>query len=185
MWLVDIVGRNAEGYGLWHYISQETDALLACGLRNPPWYFRWDGQAWQETGNGVPGIAIRKWHDDEALQTLHRLPQSRRCTHCWQAVEKEITKRVHTELVSTMLAEGRPEVTPVCLVTIRDVAEGEEITCCFRPLPDLPEDVWVCSPASPLGGALLGKFVGEEVAVDLPTGRTLYAIVQAEPLQIP
>ena len=183
MWLVDITGRNAEGAGLWHYAAREDDALLACGIRNPRWHFRWDGQAWQEAESSVPGIAVRKWHDDEALRELSRLPQHRRCVRCWRDVEREMARREHEALVSVMLAAGKPEVTADCLVIIRDLADGEEIACCFQPSADLPEEVCVCSPTSPLSAALLGRFVGEEVAVELPQGRTLYAIVQAEPLR--
>lgn len=183
MWLVDITGRNAEGAGLWHYAAQEDDALLACGIRNPPWHFRGDGQAWQEANTSVSGIAVRKWHESEALRELSRLPQHRRCVRCWRAIEKEITRREHEALVSSMLAEGKPEVTADCLVTLRELADGEESICCIQPSANVPEDVWVCSSESPLGAALLGRFVGEEVAVDLPQGRTLYAIVQAKPLQ--
>jgi transcription elongation GreA/GreB family factor len=179
MWLVQIVARNTEGHGKWHYAPQEDAVHLACGLDNPPWYFRWDGTQWQEAGNTAV-VAVRNWCDAEALHAIRSLAREVRCAQCWRAVEQETARRQRAELVASKQAEGKAEVTSCSLVTLRDTAAGEEVKCCFTVDANVGEDVWICSPSSPLGKAILGRFVGDPVTAEVPAGRAEYIILRAE-----
>jgi transcription elongation GreA/GreB family factor len=178
MWVVGIIDKAASNGRKWHFLPQDDAVLLFCGLRNPPWYFRWDGEAWHETGQSA-GLAVGKRCDAETLEETRSLPADSRCAICRRGLEEAIAIQERDALVSRMLAAGKVEVTVDTIVTIRDTATGEDIVYCFDGCSSPPDDALDCTRDSALGLALLGRFVGDETTVYTPTGITRFAIVKA------
>lgn len=176
MWFVGIRNRIVGGGNYWHYTADEDADLLACGLRNPPWYFRWDGSNWQEA-NRADGVVVGKWIGEADMPEMLRLPDAQKCVRCWSAAREELDRRQRASIVASKLAEGKPEVTEGKLVTLQNMGTGEEVRCCVAPCAGMPDDVWVCSASSALAKAILGRFAGDEVVVEAPAGRVKYLIL--------
>ncbi len=84
--------------------------------------------------------------------------------------------------------ERKPDdglVEPGMAVTVRFLSDGSTVTVLLgtRELADLDPtlDLDITSPTSPLGSAIAGHFVGDEVEYDTPTGVRRVAIVAASP----
>jgi transcription elongation factor GreA len=73
-------------------------------------------------------------------------------------------------------------VGPGMTVTIRFVKDGDEVTFLLasREESDIPIDVY--SPRSPLGGAIMGKKIGDKASYALPNGKNITVeILEAVP----
>ena len=178
MWFVNVRNKNAPGYGKWHFIVEPDAPYLGCGLNSPPWYFRWDDEEWKQAAKSA-GIPIRKWFGEEELPELARLPAATKCSKCWKVMQLDRSRTQRARLLAAMLADGKPEVTTGSLVTLRQSSTGEEFTCCFGAVAGMDGEIEVCTLESPIGKAVLGRFVADEVTVETPVGHIVYAIVQA------
>lgn len=104
------------------------------------------------------------------------------------AVRDMEVERLDAELtrLTSLLAEARvvdrrtgpaDSVTPGVQVRLRFAGDGAEERYLVGTLVEQDDDVTVVTPASPLGRALLGAHVGDEVAYTAPGGPARVAVV--------
>ncbi|MFZ5980497.1 MAG: transcription elongation factor GreA [Candidatus Zixiibacteriota bacterium] len=65
-------------------------------------------------------------------------------------------------------------------VTVKDMADNEEIVYTIAPPDETDVDNDIISVKSPIGAALLGKSVGDVVEIVVPAGKIKYEIVRIE-----
>jgi transcription elongation factor GreA len=81
-------------------------------------------------------------------------------------------------------AAGGDHVGPGTLVTLRPVEDGEdeeETYLIAHSAEERAPGVRTMTPASPLGSALLGKGIGDQVTYEAPGGRFTYEVVSLQP----
>jgi transcription elongation factor GreA len=100
-------------------------------------------------------------------------------------MEARIRKLEHllrTAEVRDVVDSGRVEVGSV--VTVVD-GDGDEMQYFVAPQENKVPGLLLASPTSPLGGALLGAGVGDEVAYDAPAGTLKVTIKAVRPYEGP
>jgi len=65
-------------------------------------------------------------------------------------------------------------------VTVKDMADDEEIIYTIAPPDETDVDNDVISVKSPIGAALLGKSVGDKVEITIPAGKIKYEIMSID-----
>jgi transcription elongation factor GreA len=80
---------------------------------------------------------------------------------------RKLEHLLHTAEVRGVADTGRVEIG--CVVTVVD-ADGDELDYFVAPPENKVPGLLLASPASPLGAALLGCSVGDEVAYQAPAG---------------
>jgi transcription elongation factor GreA len=96
------------------------------------------------------------------------------------AIERELEHLLRTAEVRDVVDSGRVEVGSV--VTVVD-GDGDEMQYFVAPQENKVPGLLLASPTSPLGGALLGAGVGDEVAYDAPAGTLKVTIKSVRPYE--
>lgn len=91
-----------------------------------------------------------------------------------------------TELLRTAKVGEAPRIEgtvgPGMTVTVKFAGDEEEVTFLLASREESGAPIDVYSPKSPLGAAINGKYIGEEVSYPLPNGKTLAVeIIDAVP----
>lgn len=80
---------------------------------------------------------------------------------------RKLEHLIHTAEVREVIDTGRVEIG--CVVTVVD-SDGDELEYFVAPQENKVPGVLLASPASPLGAALLGSSVGDQVEYEAPVG---------------
>lgn len=93
---------------------------------------------------------------------------------------RKLEHLIRTAEVRAVEDTGRVEVGSV--VTVVD-SEGDEMECFVAPQENKAPGLLLASPSSPLGSALLGREVGDEVEYEAPAGRMRVTVKAVRPYQ--
>jgi transcription elongation factor GreA len=98
-------------------------------------------------------------------------------------MEARIRKLEHllnTSEVREVSDTGRVEVG--CVVTVVD-SDGDELEYFVAPQENKISGMLLASPTSPLGGALLGASIGDEVSYQAPAGTFTLSVKSVRPYE--
>jgi transcription elongation factor GreA len=93
---------------------------------------------------------------------------------------RKLEHLIHTAEVRDVEDTGKVEVGSV--VTVVD-SDGDEMECFVASQENKVSGLLLASPESPLGSALLGKVVGDEVEYDAPAGTMSAKITHVRPYE--
>jgi transcription elongation factor GreA len=93
---------------------------------------------------------------------------------------RKLEHLIHTSEVREVEDTGRVEVGS--MVTVVD-SDGDEMEYFVAPQENKVPGLLLASPASPLGGALIGRSVGEEVSYQAPAGTMTVTIQAVRPFE--
>ncbi len=91
---------------------------------------------------------------------------------------RKLEHLINTAEVREVEDTGKVEIGSV--VTVVD-GDGDEMEYFVAPQENKVAGLFLASPSSPLGGALLGRAVGEEVAYEAPVGEMTVTITAVRP----
>jgi transcription elongation factor GreA len=91
---------------------------------------------------------------------------------------RKLEHLIHTAEVREVEDTGKVEIGSV--VTVID-GDGDEMEYFVAPQENKVHGMFLASPASPLGGALLGASVGDEVEYDAPAGKMTVVVTALRP----
>jgi transcription elongation factor GreA len=93
---------------------------------------------------------------------------------------RKLEHLVNTAEVRDVEDTGRVEVG--CIVTVVD-SDGDEMEYFVAPQENKVPGLFLASPASPLGAALLGAGIGDEVAYQAPAGTMTVKVTAVRPYE--
>jgi transcription elongation factor GreA len=91
---------------------------------------------------------------------------------------RKLEHLIHTAEVREVEDTGKVEIGSV--VTVID-SDGDEMEYFVAPQENKIAGMFLASPSSPLGGALLGRSVGEDVTYDAPAGEMTVKVTAVRP----
>ncbi len=87
---------------------------------------------------------------------------------------------INTAEVREVADTGKVEVG--CVVTVVD-SDGDELEYFVAPQENKVDGLFLASPVSPLGAALLGASIGDEVSYDAPAGTLTVRVTAVRPYE--
>ncbi|HSJ83546.1 MAG TPA: transcription elongation factor GreA [Acidimicrobiia bacterium] len=93
---------------------------------------------------------------------------------------RKLEHLLHTSEVREVSDTGRVEIG--CVVTVVD-SDGDELEYFVAPQENKISGMLLASPTSPLGGALLGASIGDEVSYQAPAGTFTLSVKSVRPYE--
>ncbi|HEX6145227.1 MAG TPA: transcription elongation factor GreA [Acidimicrobiia bacterium] len=93
---------------------------------------------------------------------------------------RKLEHLLHTSEVRDVSDTGRVEIG--CVVTVVD-SDGDELEYFVAPQENKVSGMLLASPTSPLGGALLGAAIGDEVSYRAPAGTFTVSVKAVRPYE--
>lgn len=91
---------------------------------------------------------------------------------------RKLEHLVHTAEVREVADTGKVEIG--CVVTVID-SDGDEMEYFVAPQENKVPGLFLASPLSPLGAALLGSSIGDEVEYEAPVGKQTVTVTAVRP----
>lgn len=93
---------------------------------------------------------------------------------------RKLEHTINTAEVREVADTGRVEIG--CVVTVVD-SDGDELDYFVAPQENKVDGLFLASPASPLGAALLGASIGDEVSYEAPAGTLTVRVTAVRPYE--